>query len=429
VRKEEGGTVSADPFEDPIKQKKYLKIALFGKGGTGKTRFALSFPKVCIVDSEKGSQPYIGRYNFQVKVANRWRQLEPILAWIRAHPGVYETLVIDSATVFYLDLIQDIIDYIKNKRGNETMTRGDWGVEKRRFAAFLGMLTELPMNVILSFREKDEYLEATNKSGEEILKKTGEFLLDADKQTEYLFDIALRCFTEENKKTKESKFLVACAKTRYDWMPKYSVHDVTKKRAFKELFEPHVGEMLDAPDAPVVEPSEPILIVPDSTDPAKEAVELATTPGAPEDSTKSTPTRGTPEENLAEIAKTFGVTKPTPDQPEATLEDIKVLMTRANEMRWPDDEHKCRRQSCSANGHIHPHFKGADAKSMIRSLYGVESSKELRKPQTEFLHEEFGKVLAGRAFLSRDGEGTVYVATPSGATEEEVRAKVLLYVK
>jgi hypothetical protein len=66
---------------------------------------------------------------------------------------------------------------------------------------------------------------------------------------------------------------------------------------------------------------------------------------------------------------------------------------------------------------------------MIRSLYGVESSKELRKPQTEFLHEEFGKVLAGRAFLNRDGEGTVYIATPSGATEEEVRAKVLLYVK
>ena len=423
--------MSQDPFEDPVKQKKYLKIALFGKGGTGKTRFALSFPKVCIVDSEKGSQPYIGRYDFQVKVANRWRQLEPILTWIRAHPGVYETLVIDSATVFYLDLIQDIIDYIKNKRGNEVMTRGDWGVEKRRFAAFLGMLTELPMNVILSFREKDEYSETTNKLGEEILKKTGEFLLDADKQTEYLFDIALRCFTEENKKTKESKFLVACTKTRYDWMPKYSVHDVTKKRAYKELFESHVGEMLDAPDAPVVEPTEPILIVPDQTPVQESAKEDPADPVMKDlpDNPEPVPPVGTPEENIREITETFGVTKPSDDQPEATLEDIKVMMTRANQMRWPDDGHKCRKQGCSANGHIHANFKGAEAKSMIRSLYGVESSKELRKPQVYFLYEEFGKVLTGKAFLDRDGQGTVYIATPGGTTEEEVKTRVLQYQK
>jgi hypothetical protein len=423
-------SVASDPFEDPVKQKKYLKIALFGKGGTGKTRFALSFPKVCIVDSEKGSQPYIGRYEFQVKVANRWRQLEPILTWIRAHPGVYETLVIDSATVFYLDLIQDIIDYIKNKRGNETMTHGDWGVEKRRFAAFLGMLTELPMNVILSFREKDEYSETTSKSGEEIRKKTGEFLLDADKQTEYLFDIALRCFTEENKKTKESKFLVACTKTRYDWMPKYSVHDVTKKRAFKELFEPHVGEMLDAPDAPVIEPTEPILIVPDGKL-TPEAVDLATPPGTPEDPPPmdlSKPT-ATPEENQADLKRFFGVTPIEPDQPEATLEDIKVLMTKSGEMRWPDDAQKCRKQNCDANGHIHPFFAGKDGKSLIYSLYNVESTRDLRKPQVDFLHLEFGKVLAGRAFLDRDGQGTVYVATPSGVTEEEVKARVLQYAK
>lgn len=436
-------------FEDPVKQKKYLKIALFGKGGTGKTRFALSFPKVCIVDSEKGSQPYIGKYDFKVKVANRWRQLEPILAWIRAHPGAFETLVIDSATVFYLDLIQDIVDYIKNKRGNETMTRGDWGVEKRRFAAFLGMLTELPMNVILSFREKDEYMEATSKSGEEILKKTGEFLLDADKQTEYLFDIAMRCHTEENKKAKDSKFLVTCTKTRYDWMPKYSVHDVTKKRAFAELFAPHVGEMLDAPDAPVAEPTEPILIVPDQTPVEKtaEAIRtvaqadpetvkaaadaLAVPPGTPDDpiEPEPVPPPSTPEESCEELKVFFGVTPIQPDQPAASLEDIKVMMTRAGEMRWPDDGHKCRRQGCSANGHIHPYFKGAEAKSMIRSLYGVESSKDLRKPQVEFLYEEFGKVLAGRAFLDRDGQETVYIATPAGTTEEEVKKNVLAYAK
>jgi hypothetical protein len=105
------------------------------------------------------------------------------------------------------------------------------------------------------------------------------------------------------------------------------------------------------------------------------------------------------------------------------------LMTRACEMRWPHDNKKCRKQNCSENGHIHPWFKSADAKNMIRGIYGVESSKELRKPQVDFLYDEFGKVLSGRAFLDRDGQGSVYVATPSGVTEEEVKRNVLTYAK
>jgi hypothetical protein len=421
--------MSGDPFESPVKQKKYVKLALFGKGGTGKTRFALSFPKPCIVDSEKGSQPYVGRYDFKLKIANRWRQLEPIITWIRAHPGVYETLIIDSMTVFYLDLIQDIIDYIKNKRGNEVMTKGDWGVEKRRFAALLNIFTELPMNVILSFREKDEYLETTNKSGEEILKKTGEFLLDADKQTEYLFDIGLRCHTEEDKKKKTSKFLVTCTKTRYDWMPKYSVHDITSKRAFQELFATHVVEMLDAPDAPIVEPTEPILILPDPTPVERTADAIETVANAdPETIKAAAESLAKPEsesDTMETLNKLFSYPKPDPSKPEASLEDIKVLMTRWGKIVWPDPAKKCRDQSCQEQDHNHPSTTKAEGKSLLLAAYDVASSKELRKPQVDFLYNEFGKVLSGLAFMARDANGAVYIATPPGETEEEVRANVL----
>jgi hypothetical protein len=154
--------------------------------------------------------------------------------------------------------------------------------------------------------------------------------------------------------------------------------------------------------------------------------EAAPAPAAAEPSAEevSDPTEdlrpGTPEENVSAIGKFFlGPIIPiNPDQPEASLEDIKVLMTRANKMRWPDDGNQCRRQGCEMNGHIHPHFKTADAKSMIGSLYNAESSKELRKPQIDFLYESFGKVLSGAAFLDRDGQGTVYIATPPGEEED-----------
>jgi hypothetical protein len=187
-----------------------------------------------------------------------------------------------------------------------------------------------------------------------------------------------------------------------------SVREMFEAGEFSRLFgsQPSNGEVAPAPEAPE----------PDALD----------TPPTPEELRP-----GTPEENVAALRKYFvGPVVPiSPDQPECSIEDIKVLMTRANQMRWPDDGHQCRKQNCDLNGHIHPRFKTDDGKSIIRSLYGnIESSKELRKPQIDFLYESFGKVLSGAAFLDRDGQGTVYIATPPGETEEEVRASVLKYV-
>ena len=372
-------------FEDPTKTKKYLKIAIFGKGGTGKTRFALSFPRPALIDSEHGSDPYRKKYQFKVSHASRWKQLGPEVKWLKENPGVYETLIIDSMSVFYGDLINDIVEAIKAKRGNETMTRGDWGVEKRRFAAALGMLIELPMHIILCFRGKDEYVETTSRTGEEILKKTGEEYPEADKQVDFLFDLSFRAFTEEDKKNKSSKFFIACTKSRYDWMPKYSVHDVTKKRPYDVVFKKHVEEMLDAPDAAKA-PEEPA------------AEKLIDELPAPAEASKT----AEGDKRVDEMKKHFDVTAENPLDPipggnggpsvgpgdqygvPATADEIKVLMTRVGQVRWPDGSK----------------FTSAQGKAMIKKLYGLESTKELRKFQFEFLFREFGEVLAGRARLA-----------------------------
>ena len=103
-------------FEDPTKTKKYLKIAIFGKGGTGKTRFALSFPGACVIDSERGTDPYREKYQFKVIHASRWKQLGAPIKYLKEHPGEFKTLIIDSCTVFYGDLINDIVEAIKAKR-------------------------------------------------------------------------------------------------------------------------------------------------------------------------------------------------------------------------------------------------------------------------------------------------------------------------
>lgn len=379
-------------FEDPAKTKKYLKIALFGKGGAGKSRFALSFPKPCVIDSEHGTDPYIGKYDFKVEHASRWRQLEPRLRWLRENPGVYQTLIIDSATIFYVDLINDIIEYIKSKRGNETMTRGDWGIEKRRWSAFLVQLIELPMHAILCFRGKDAYEEIVNKQGEEVLKKTGEEYPETDKQTEFLFDLAFRCYTEEDRKKKESKFLVQCVKSRYDWMPKYSIHEVTKTRPYPVLFQSHVADMLEAPDPPQAESPSESLAVQAAEVPAEPPVE----PIGPEKGAV---------EHVGEILDMFA--GGDPGAPAATLEDIRLLMVRCGKLKWPDGSP----------------FRSAEGKTLIKALYKLESTKDLRKYQFEFLYREFGEVLSGRARLAMDERGVPYVERISGAVIPETSRK------
>lgn len=390
-----------DPFEDPTSTKKYLKVATFGDGGSGKTRFALSFPKPAVIDTEHGTDPYKKKHKFRVHHLNRWKQLAPVISWLKANPGVYETFVIDSATVFYQDLIQDIVDYIKNKRGNETMTKGDWGVQKRRWAAFMNLLVELPMHVVLNFREKPEYLETTSRDGEELLKKTGNYLLEADRQTKHLFDLSFRCYTEVDKKSKTAKFQVQVDKTRYnEWMPLYSAHDITGKLAFDELFKGNITEMMKGKEAKSTSLTQDPFSNPDAVAVASENVKAAE--AKPEDlpAVKSTVERN---------GETLGkfTAQGDPDAPQATIEDVKVLMTTCGKLTWPDGSK----------------FSSADGKTMIKGLYKLESTKELRKYQIDFLTREFGEVLAGRAELALDEEGMPYVKRKSEVKVPEVAKK------
>ncbi len=402
-------------FEDPVKEKKYLKIALGGDAGSGKTLFALSFPKVAIIDGERGTDPYRGKRQFKSFRANRWGQLEAPIKWLKNNPGVFETLVIDPMTIFYFDLIRTITDYIKNKRGNEIMTSGDWGVEKRKFAALLNDLIDLNMHVILCFREKAEYEEIINGKGEEVRRKTGNFLLEADKQVRYLFDLSLRCFTEVGKAKKEGsvKFKIQVDKSRYnDWMPLYSVHDITEKLAFDELFASHVGEMLDAPDAaPSNLPNEPFVIVdePVKTEKEKEdkhekKLEVARKEAAIDDKNAG--------DGIAKMMATFAGPAPKyEDFPFVTADNLKVLFTLVGEMTWPDNSILCRAQRCQNKKHEHPEFTAEQAKAMIKEGFGVDSAKDLRTPHAAFLINEFNKVMQGKSWLDLGTDGVPYVAT------------------
>ena len=390
-------TAVQEMFIKAKKVKRYVKVALWGDKKSGKTRFALSFPKPCVIDTERGSLLYADRYDFDVKDANRWPELMQALDALENGGHDYQTLVIDSLTIFWQDLIDIQIEYIKNRRGNEILTNGDWGTIKRRWKSFLNRLVDLPMHVVLVMREKDEYVNETDaRTGEDKSKKTGEHLPDAEKSTGYVFDFILHLITQEDKKSKTSKHKVIVDGSRRDEIPKYTEYDITGKRGYDVIFKPIEANMLSGGEAkPRANPKESTQVteapaLPQQTAPA---IPQQAAPAADQGEGSAIPPKQSVAESVGDILRTFAGPPADPSQPMASGEDIKVLMTRCGQMAWPNGEP----------------FKSADGKALIKTVFKVEGTKELRKPQVDWLYEQFGKVLAGQAYLVRDEKEIPYI--------------------
>jgi hypothetical protein len=376
-----------EQFTKAKKVKRYIKVALWGDKKSGKTRFGLSFPKPCVIDTERGTLLYADKYDFAVKDANRWAELLQALDALEKGGHEYETLVIDSLTIFWQDLIDVQIEYVKNRRGNEVLSTGDWGMIKRRWKGFINRLVDLDMHVVLVMREKDEYTTETDqRTGEEKSKKTGEHLPDAEKSTGYVFDFILHLVTEENKKTKTSKHKVIVDGSRRDEIPKYAEYDITGKRGYEVIFKPIESNMLEGAQAkPRDIPKE---VVPEGTaQPQQQTPETSPQAGGPPLGPTSTA------ESIGDLLRTFAGPAIDPSQPTVDGGDIKVLMTRCGQMTWPDGES----------------FNSKDGKAMIQALFKVESTKELRKPQVDWLYEQFGRVLSKQSYLVRDEKGIPFI--------------------
>jgi hypothetical protein len=382
-------------FEDPKSVRKYFKVAIQGGKKVGKTRAALSFPNPLVIDGEHGTDPYAKKYNYKVRHTNSWHGLGQEVQALVASPITGATLVIDPITVFYKALVNELVDEVKKKRGHEIMSQVEWTKEGRRFFGFLNMLVALPMHVALVTREKEEFVESVNHRGEEVRRKTGQFLMECDKQVEYLFDFIFRIRTEGDRKKKECRRVLAVEGSRYEeYLPLFAEYDITGKRVFDELLEPHMAAMLDADEDPKPETVAETFSTPEA--PATDHDTAAAAEAAePVDASDN---RGSVERTGEMLGKFAG--PGDPDAPVATLEDIKVLMTRCGELTWPDGSS----------------FTSADGKTLLKALYKIESTRELKKYQCEFLDREFVEVLAGRAVLERDDVGVPFVRRLSGAT-------------
>ena len=195
-------------FRKPSKKKSGLKVISYGKEGTGKTIFALSFPSVAIIDSENGATFYEGTErgkNIKL-VANTqsYKELDEALDFIEDvydEEGI-ETLVTDSLTKIRQNLSDAVlnVDIKRNRRSgmadadlNSNISIRSWGtigtISKRQSNRKIDLSTNINIVDIAQLKEiKDDNGDVVDQ------------VPDVDKSAPYDYDIKLRHYTESDGK-------------------------------------------------------------------------------------------------------------------------------------------------------------------------------------------------------------------------------------
>lgn len=183
---------SLELADKPVK--KFLKLALYGGPGTGKTFIALSFPDVVVVDTESGTDFYRGRVApFRVIKTKDFVQVMEVVGAIEEGQLTCGTLVMDSFTILN-DVLRESAFKAAEKRAvakgiaamDATVTPRDWGKIKQTLNSLMTRLYNLPCNTVITGWIKDQYEGEGND-----LKKIGT-MMDADKKILHQPDLVLQ---------------------------------------------------------------------------------------------------------------------------------------------------------------------------------------------------------------------------------------------
>lgn len=220
-----------------------LKALFYGCAGVGKTMAAIQFPRPYIIDTEGSTNKpqyvrAIEAVDGAVLMTVDFDEMVNEVRELLTTKHEYKTLVIDSLTLLYNDLLE------KAERKVGTEFGRHYGEANKRMKQLLNLLFRLDMNVIITSHSKNEY--GANLS---VLGQT----FDCYKKLDYLFDLVF----EIQKRGKNRVSLVK--KSRIEAFPdsesfpfsydeiaqRYGRHILEREAVAQELSTPEqVNEML-----------------------------------------------------------------------------------------------------------------------------------------------------------------------------------------
>ncbi len=163
----------------PEAVQKRLKALFYGGAGVGKTTCAISFPKVYMIDTERGAEntSYVKLLEKNGGVIFQTSDFDELMKEVKSlltEKHEYKTLVIDPLTTLYNDLLD------KSAIKNGTEFGKHYSDANKKIKHLLSLLLRLDMNVIITSHAKNEY--GQNMS---VLGQT----YDCYKKLDYLFDL------------------------------------------------------------------------------------------------------------------------------------------------------------------------------------------------------------------------------------------------
>lgn len=182
-------------FTPAKKAATYVKLAIYGGAGAGKTIVGLSAPgKKFFLDTEGGSLNYASLTDFEVLHTQSFGEIKEAIDELADNPPKEETtLVIDSASIIWSGIQQAMLEKKMQKEGIRAMegtekvvfNQADWGVCKRWNKDIFNTLMALKCHVVCTFRENEIMDEVT-------FRKTGEYSAQWEKNSPYTFDFVGR---------------------------------------------------------------------------------------------------------------------------------------------------------------------------------------------------------------------------------------------
>lgn len=209
-------------FRKPAKTKIGGKFLVYGFSGEGKSFFGLTFPKIGAIDSETGLAFYEDtdieingkKYNNLafVDTTSDLDELEEDLDNIIDGDVDIDTLLIDSETKFYntMDIGATEAEEKKAKlNGKAVDARSKWGRIKNINMKF--------QQAKITASAKGVHVVSTAQGLEitdDDTKKVIGYKPDAHKSLKFDYDVVLRFYVEEDKKTKDRRYFAEVVKDR-----------------------------------------------------------------------------------------------------------------------------------------------------------------------------------------------------------------------
>lgn len=146
-------------FSQPSIADLHISTLIYGPSGHGKTVFAGSFPKPCIIDAEEGWKSIYAVHGYIPEVSPAKTKDDVLSAYefLKSGDHEFQTVIVDSLTDLSKFLVQDVVARNPTRRRDspDIPAQMDWMEAGRVLERILYLYRSLPMHVVFIAGERE----------------------------------------------------------------------------------------------------------------------------------------------------------------------------------------------------------------------------------------------------------------------------------